>query len=1408
MFRAVILDETLWKLVTRHLSSADSANTVLQLLLAMTSIKEIEICDVLWTQMGIWGVLPRLFVLCASPPLCESILLILGNLCGAAPYFPFEINALASRAMPRGSRENNSPQPYAAILQAAQRRANLEIGLLESSGSCSTAAGESLAGLVLQRERDLRQTCLSNGLALLVPALSQQYGAVAMIAGLRLAQVILRDAGNISAGRDLVLRSSCEFVDLMPTLDLVSNVIALDVLGMLVTGSNSPLFQKGVKAACGLVQCPDAFISQKALEAVLLCSQHGCYHALIGSIALGPTVEILCSNVDAVSASGKMPQPLRQRSLGISRTALSILQILVSGEASARAALSAQFMQTFVSALSQAFPAINPAQAQQSPSDPVGDPVSPFFGKVARESFSLPQTQPSDHVDVDTSDVTRAFMEVFRGLCRHTNLRQPVLALGAGAVLIRLLEAAFAKDAAESVVPIMNRLSSALHEHDFSRVASLHSPFGPLCRGAVESLYFLSTHEGDEIADALRSAGNVDVCRLLVYAWAYGGDDLSSMAATVLMRCGTRGRSCATLVRTVPDDGFFEAAPAAESSALPWAYLVQQQQLFVLFDIVSGSGSAQQRASLDRHHTGMACLDMEALLFAQSAACACLRLILDDDAAQVPPEGSAVGSGGGGGGLSLVEGAARSTPVRRAILELCASHGLMDALEGLALRSLDAAVLLADVFCWPEVNFRYSSLSFLDTVHSMLQAHGTLSSPIPDGAGLQAMRILAAALQHSDECKMRVLVQAPRQATCLALQKIMSTSLEGNPHFPQNLQNGRSANARSSLGMCTVIIVSLFEPAGHAAHGDVTEIEAAVLSSTCDHILAALRTQVENGKIERNSQDGASEQSLWAALGMLSREKRCAEALLDAEGAVLQLVISFLSSTAAVIDSVNGAAVLAADAEDTARVTLDHFRRILSNLTSHFEERVATCLVNNSARIAEGLGSAPLPGTLNYLHTICHFISLALHRASEREIPIFFAEAAEALMGLLHAWSCASVPLCASLVTMEADMEADNGEIKERGPFLRHCAQVAAEACASLLRQPLNGPDALIFAEPASVAEQGFAALGTHLSLFANICRCPKGRETIFFLGADLHLLRALPAFAMAMAGQAQATAVLSAAMTLYQALSPLLHQSFLAATREVGLSHLHPRLTQTHCKAVNTLMAETFVAVLAVARVATDLVLVEQALSCLLLFSNHGDVFPALNDDGTVDAVCAVLNRLLPTNQLSGLEDNNSQGGGGGGGEGSQAEETTLKSLACDKCLRLVQHCMRAIEANYTAPDPQAKAKPSLPKKNTPVLLSGRDLVASVMRVLMGAPRTMDNLPGILRAGEVLQQLVLDEACAAEFQQLKQSRGRVQIMPGSTLRESPAALLDTVRVINTSTQAQKLPPSRSSRNRKYFLPL
>ena len=78
-----------------------------------------------------------------------------------------------------------------------------------------------------------------------------------------------------------------------------------------------------------------------------------------------------------------------------------------------------------------------------------------------------------------------------------------------------------------------------------------------------------------------------------------------------------------------------------------------------------------------------------------------------------------------------------------------------------------------------------------------------------------------------------------------------------------------------------------------------------------------------------------------------------------------------------------------------------------------------------------------------------------------------------------------------------------------------------------------------------------------------------------------------------------------------------------------------------------------------------------------------------------------------------------------------------------------------------------------------------------------MGSPRTVDWLPAILRAGDVLHALALRDArCAEEFTSLRAARGRIPIVGGSNL-EASHVLLDQVLAVSAVTMPEKRAATR-----------
>jgi hypothetical protein len=196
----------------------------------------------------------------------------------------------------------------------------------------------------------------------------------------------------------------------------------------------------------------------------------------------------------------------------------------------------------------------------------------------------------------------------------------------------------------------------------------------------LDSLYFLSCEESsvlrealllpnyEEVAAGAGSAKEGLILKFLLETWSLNIDSLAAKVVAIIMRCG--------------------AVPGSSGDELcgtgPWDTLVNSQQVYFLYDIISF-----RNVSLDPDIAWH--MDEHSLAASLAAACSCLRLLLGANSAC--REAVVVTCE-----HHMVEGEGGSLPGANLIL----------LLERLSSQFPSAALCIAEIFSWPEVNYRYA----------------------------------------------------------------------------------------------------------------------------------------------------------------------------------------------------------------------------------------------------------------------------------------------------------------------------------------------------------------------------------------------------------------------------------------------------------------------------------------------------------------------------------------------------------------------------------------------------------------------------------------------------------------------------------------------------------------------------
>ena len=197
---------------------------------------------------------------------CQGSLLVLGTLCGAAPYLLWEAEALERRVIASKGSDGLSPCEKAA-LRRAQYRCHGSHRAFHSPEP------------VTDSQSALRAVVAATGHKPLGFALGGSGGLEEGTLAMRVVQVLVYDYEGGYADALLTAVSTSEptsvlgFIPFISARDSVSVVLAMDLFMALVVCGNKaePLVHDGIRAVSGLLESSDPFIVSKALEVLGAC---------------------------------------------------------------------------------------------------------------------------------------------------------------------------------------------------------------------------------------------------------------------------------------------------------------------------------------------------------------------------------------------------------------------------------------------------------------------------------------------------------------------------------------------------------------------------------------------------------------------------------------------------------------------------------------------------------------------------------------------------------------------------------------------------------------------------------------------------------------------------------------------------------------------------------------------------------------------------------------------------------------------------------------------------------------------------------------------------------------------------------------------------------------------------------
>ena len=562
-------------------------------------------------------------------------------------------------------------------------------------------------------------------------------------------------------------------------------------------------------------------------------------------------------------------------------------------------------------------------------------------------------------------------------------------------------------------------------------------------------------------------------------------------------------------------------------SKTPWQLLIETSQVYLLFEIIrykASSSGCPVIPSIPPHgpikpikpikptatttttdtlvleeNEQLGMLDLGTVLQAKITACAALHAVI------------------------ITSGASTSvsSDVRLAVVILCADEDLISHLEVLAPLSLEAASLLSEVFSWHEVNFRFASKSFGDTVLGLLESPHVLQQRT-------ALKMLFDAVQHSPESKSIVKARMPRHAIFAATRDCIRSCLlqlrrRADPLYVVADTTNETRASVSPVEMdaslqllptekiTQLLLESLItatcyfdtqDQSGEAALSD-TEVQA--LAVACGGLIEILESSSDSGATSGSVALGAVSRSLWTALLNLSSIKECVQVLLGTH--LLKFLMTCLKSrsAAAVADTACQLSVSGTGHLSLSGASADGFfissssLKILINISSLFPDVLAEQLLNEGFFI------------LLYSLVKRYEENASNQRSSEAERQDG-AEASFQAMSIFCSSSCASLTVCEALIDIKGFLSWCMSSITElcrqfsgSGQASSGISESKQWTASSSVSVSVSGSEGASTEQSSDQTDSSSEvvrgdiknALEQRIALIANLCRCSGGRSAV-----------------------------------------------------------------------------------------------------------------------------------------------------------------------------------------------------------------------------------------------------------------------------------------------------------------------
>jgi hypothetical protein len=896
---------------------------------------------------------------------------------------------------------------------------------------------------------------------------------------------------------------------------------------------------------------------------------------------------------------------------------------------------------------------------------------------------------------------------------------------------------------------------------------------------AIEILFNLCDVEGLHIRQALQA--NPCASTALLLAWTCK-NPLSNTAKNILLRAGV------------------ESTTQVDITTMPWAYLIDTKQIFVLASFLTLEASTeglQYQATANqkdksknalvytdsRYQTLVSGCPLNDVMLhnVKEGACEAIWKILRDtnargsvgtsignsvDLLHTPPSSPILALAAGTSSAVIPVPASL---IHSAVIELCFSH-LLHTLESLAPKIPAAAGLLAYLFAWEDINFTHVSHTFTQSLTELLESADVTIR-------MSAITLLHSAITHSSQSRSRISSQLSRHIAISSLEKYIAESIVAMASASQQnmVENGSTSAAASAddvLKMALISFAYFFTPEfirisynkdrvpkGHLpwenmTANDVDDYTRQLYSPDALNSLAVgisgILVVLEKctPPMSERDEDGGSDMFTKAFVcdAISSFERGIWENL------VALSQVSICSTTVLKTHCVRTLSQYVvnytrrddvSELDDDERFVLQSCLQILENLCT-----------SNDILAADKLCEVCECENSEDWHVLNALVKLISQYSTD-------ADGDEVLSGDYASYAAALrvVNICACTSIPWTDMLASSSALLE---MLKH----NHEHGTILLIQHLA-----CYARTEPARGTGADSLGIYeskMTLTANLCRCAVGRFRVF------HSLKACEYSAKLVieSGSAVPPSLLLIILKVYQALVPEMFSQVKQIAIEI--SDKEPVLEDSEIVANVNHVVRACVEICAGIE---SLSVVDSALSVLVSLTSHPAAAQSMHSVDTYTKVLACLQRVSPPQQTpTHLQMNETLAVPS---DEVVTAETILRSQACFKTLRLV-HGFVSVDAESFLSNRGADSAAEAPSSK---------IVDCLMDILGTAPRTLHWFPSLLHASEVLQVLVMDRVHAQSF--ISAINHRTTPPPTGSLESH--ILLDVLKSINNTLQPTRI---------------